>query len=74
MSDRTTPYVSPMEGKGFYNKHATVQAGGGALALSLLERAAHLVDVGPGDRPLCTASGIVRQTGWVEEGRISGSS
>ena|SRR5712675_1096906 len=54
MSDRTT-HVSPVEGKGFYNRHATVQVGGGALALPLLEQAARLVDVGRGDRPLVVA-------------------
>ena len=55
MSDKTTPHVSPMEGRGFYNRHATVQAGGGALALPLLEEAARLVNVGSGDRPLVVA-------------------
>ena len=55
MSDRSTPHISPMEGKGFYNRYAAVQAGGGALALPLLEQAARLISVGAGDRPLIIA-------------------
>ena len=55
MSDRSTPHISPMEGKGFCNRYAAVQAGGGALALPLLEQAARLIGVGPGDRPLIIA-------------------
>ena len=44
-----------MEGKGSYNRHATVPAGGGALAIPALEDAARRVAVEPEDRPLVIA-------------------
>lgn len=37
-----------MEGKGSYNRHARVPAGGGALAIPALEEAARRVAVDPG--------------------------
>ena len=55
MSDGPTPPISVMEGKGFYNKYAAIPAAGGALALPLLERAAQLIDLDKGDRPIVIA-------------------
>jgi len=51
----TTPGLSVMEGQGAYNRHSHRQVAGGALAVPLLERAAHAVDPGPDDRPLLIA-------------------
>jgi hypothetical protein len=55
MSDGPTPPISVMEGKGFYNKYAAIPAAGGALALPLLERAARLIDLDKGERPIVIA-------------------
>jgi hypothetical protein len=55
MSDGPRLPVSVMEGKGFYNKYAAIPAAGGALALPLLERAAQLIDLDTGDRPIVIA-------------------
>lgn len=44
-----------MEGRGFYNQNAAIPAAGGALALPLLEEAARLIDIDPGDRPVVIA-------------------
>ena len=44
-----------MEGKGAYNKHATLPARGAALALPLLEKAVGNLPLDPGDRPIFIA-------------------
>jgi hypothetical protein len=44
-----------MEGKGAYNRHARLQAGGGALALPQLEEAARKIELGPSDQPVVIA-------------------
>ena len=44
-----------MEGKGSYNKHAKLPAGGGALAMTLFEKAIQAVEVGPGEQPILIA-------------------
>jgi S-adenosylmethionine-dependent carboxyl methyltransferase len=49
------PSAAPMEGKGFYNKHAAIPAAGGALALPLLEQAAKRIQLDAGTRPIVLA-------------------
>ncbi len=44
-----------MEGKGAYNAHAKLQAGGIALALPLLEKAVRNIELGAGDQPVMIA-------------------
>jgi hypothetical protein len=44
-----------MEGKGVYNESAAIPAAGGALALPLLQRAARLIKLDTGDRPIVIA-------------------
>jgi hypothetical protein len=44
-----------MEGKGAYNKHAKVPAGGAALAVPFLEKAARQITLEPKDRPVVIA-------------------
>jgi hypothetical protein len=44
-----------MEGKGAYNQHARLPAGGAALALPLLEKAARNVRLDPADQPVVLA-------------------
>jgi SAM dependent carboxyl methyltransferase len=44
-----------MEGKGAYNQHAKLPAGGGALALPLWEKAVGSAGLEPGDRPIVIA-------------------
>jgi hypothetical protein len=44
-----------MEGKGSYNRHATIPTGGGALAIPALEDAARKIAVEPVDQPLMIA-------------------
>ena len=44
-----------MEGKGSYNKHAKLPAGGAALAMPLLESAVQAVELGPGEQPIVIA-------------------
>ena len=44
-----------MEGKGSYNKHAKLPAGGAALAMPLFEKAIQAVEVGPGEQPIVIA-------------------
>src|SRR5215469_814446 len=44
-----------MEGKGFYNKNASIPAAGGLLALPLLEQAAGMIHLDSGDRPIVIA-------------------
>ena len=48
MSKEIAPVSPPMEGKGSYNKYATIPAGGAALAMPLLEKAAQSVVLDPG--------------------------
>jgi hypothetical protein len=50
-----TPAHGVMEGKGAYNRYATVPAAGSTLALPLLEKAAQELDAGDGDEPLVIA-------------------
>jgi hypothetical protein len=44
-----------MEGKGFYNKNATIPSAGGALGVPLLEQAARQINLETGDRPIVLA-------------------
>ena len=44
-----------MEGKGSYNKHAKLPAGGAALAMPIFEKAIQEVEVGPGEQPIVIA-------------------
>jgi hypothetical protein len=44
-----------MEGKGAYNRHAIVPAGGGVLGMPFLERAVLNVSLGPQDQPITIA-------------------
>lgn len=55
MSIELIPCHGVMEGNGAYNKHAELQAGGAALALSHLEGAAHNVLLDPPDQPVVIA-------------------
>ena len=55
MSNGPRDLQAVMEGKGAYNKYATLQAAGGALALPLLEKAALEIDLGPEDAPIVIA-------------------
>jgi len=43
------------EGNSAYNKHASLQAAGAALALPLLEKAAGAIDLGPPEQPVVIA-------------------
>jgi hypothetical protein len=55
MSHGPTPSLGVMEGKGFYNKNASIPAAGGLLALPLLEQAARLIELDGSDRPIVIA-------------------
>jgi hypothetical protein len=55
MSDRPTAPLSVMEGKGFYNKNASIPAAGSLLALPLLQQAAQLIQLDSSDRPIVIA-------------------
>jgi hypothetical protein len=55
MSARQAQHASVMEGEGFYNQHAAIQAAGGVLAIPLLERAARQIELDDGSRPLVIA-------------------
>ncbi len=55
MPNEPTPSHGVMEGQGAYNKYAKLPAGGAALALPLLERAASDVALGTDDQPLVIA-------------------
>lgn len=55
MSNTTAPSHGVMEGKGAYNKHAKLPAGGAALALPLLEKAVETVDLGAEEQPIVIA-------------------
>jgi hypothetical protein len=52
--DQQKPASSAMEGRGAYNRNAKIPAGGGALALPFLERAAERVNI-DGDLPIVVA-------------------
>jgi hypothetical protein len=55
MSDQPKPSHGVMEGKGAYNKYAKLPAGGAALALPLLEKAAASIALDPGEQPVVIA-------------------
>src|SRR5579864_8816586 len=56
MPEEIIPLSPPMEGKGSYNKYAKLPAGGAALALPLLERAAaNVVVLESSTRPIVLA-------------------
>jgi hypothetical protein len=55
MHQEITPLSSPMEGKGSYNRYAKLPAGGAALALPLLEKAAQNLGIGGSDGPVVIA-------------------
>jgi hypothetical protein len=55
MPEEITPLSPPMEGKGSYNKYAKLPAGGAALALPLLEKAAAHVVLDGSSRPIAVA-------------------
>jgi hypothetical protein len=55
MSNDTRLAHGVMEGKGAYNKYATLPAGGAALALPLLEKAAREIPLDPKDLPVVIA-------------------
>src|SRR5580704_223288 len=52
MSNETKLSHGVMEGQGAYNRYAKLPAGGAALAMPLLEKAVHGLQVAPEDRPL----------------------
>ena len=55
MSNEQTRSHGVMEGKGAYNRYAELPAGGGALALSLLEKAVRNVTLDGGDQTVVIA-------------------
>lgn len=55
MPEEITPLSPPMEGKGSYNRYAKLPAGGAALALPLLEKAAQNVLLDRRDGPIVIA-------------------
>ena len=55
MSKEPLPPHGVMEGKGAYNKHAKLPAGGAALALPLLEKAVRNIVLDRSDRPIVIA-------------------
>ena len=55
MSNERGPAHGVMEGKGAYNRHATLPADGAALALPLLERAITDVEIDSGSQPIVIA-------------------
>jgi hypothetical protein len=55
MSKEPMPPHGVMEGKGAYNKHAKLPAGGAALAAPLLEKAVGNVELDAGDQPVVIA-------------------
>jgi hypothetical protein len=55
MSNEHGPAHGVMEGKGAYNRHAALPAGGAALALPLLERAIRDVEIDSGSQPIVIA-------------------
>lgn len=55
MSNECGPSYGVMEGKGAYNRHATLPADGAAHALPLLEKAMRDVELDSGDKPIVIA-------------------
>lgn len=55
MPQESSLFYGVMEAKGAYNKHATIPAGGAALAVPLLEEAARHVSLGGRDDPVVIA-------------------
>ena len=55
MPDERESSHGVMEGGGSYNRHARVPAGGGGLALPLLEQAAQNIALDAGDQPVVIA-------------------
>jgi hypothetical protein len=55
MSDETRLPHGVMEGRGAYNRHARLPAGGAALALPFLEKAVRGLRLDPGDQPVVIA-------------------
>lgn len=55
MPEGITPLSPPMEGKGSYNRYAKLPAGGAALALPFLEKAAQNVLIERRDGPIVIA-------------------
>jgi hypothetical protein len=55
VSDKPLTHVAAMEGRGAYNRHASIPAAGGALAIPLLEAAARRIAIEPGARPIVIA-------------------
>jgi hypothetical protein len=55
MSNQATAVHGVMEGSGSYNLHAKLPAGGGSLALPLLEQAVRNVTLDDGDQPVVIA-------------------
>jgi hypothetical protein len=50
MSNAAAQPPGVMEGKGSYNKHAKLPAGGAALAMPLLEKAVQNLELDPGEQ------------------------
>ncbi len=55
MSAMPMPSHGAMEGRGAYNRHAKIPAGGAALARPLLEEAVRNIAFGPADQPVVIA-------------------
>jgi SAM dependent carboxyl methyltransferase len=55
MQNQPRSYYGVMEGAGAYNLHARIPAGGGSLALPLLEQAARNVTLNGGNQPVVVA-------------------
>jgi hypothetical protein len=55
MSNEGIPSQGVMEGKGSYNRHATLPADGATLALPLLEKAIEGLELGSGNGPIVLA-------------------
>ena len=55
MPNTLAPAHGVMEGKGSYNKHAKLPAGGAALALPLLEKAVQKAELDAGKQPIVIA-------------------
>ena len=56
MSAISMTYHGVMEGKGAYNRHARLPAGGMALALPWLEKAVQNIELDCGDQPVVIAA------------------
>ena len=55
MLNAAAPAHGVMDGKGAYNKHASLPAGGAALAVPLLEKAVQSVQLDPKEQPIVIA-------------------